>query len=694
MTAAFELSRPEHNGAFDVTVYQYGWRLGGKGASGRGPDGRIEEHGLHLWLGYYDNAFQIMRECYAELNRNPAECPISDWQEAFAPDPYVGLMDRDAGGAWRRLMAHFPTNDELPGDPPSDRRPRTVADYLVQTVRLLAELIRATQEAAGDVQAATGNEQNTPEFVLESVQRLIDYGQLATFVAISQAALTLEQALAILDRRLSGQILQLLDVIRSSADRLLQPLLAKNSEVRLLWEIMDIVFAQIRGTLRYGLLWDPRGFDAVNDYDSREWLLENGASESSLNSAFVRGLYDLAFAYDNGDISKPGTAAGQGLRGALRMFFGYRGALFWKMQAGMGDIVFAPMYEVLRRRGVKFKFFHRLENLQLEIPADESTPFISGLEFTVQAQARDGDYDPLFDIRGLPYWPAQPLWDQLVGGDELKNRGVAFESFGETESVEHKVLQVNQDFDFVVLGIGLGAVPIVAKEILAYDARWRSMIEHMRTIPTQAFQLWMNKDLTELGWDRPPPNMSAYVEPFDTWADMSHLGSVEDWNEAPRGIAYFCSVLSAEGFPPDYWSNQEFHKQQNELVKTNALNFMQHHLPQLWPNVLDAEGEFRWDLLKVPDGSDANSCKDPFDTQFWVANINPSDRYVLALPGTMHHRISPLDVAYDNLTIAGDWTDCGYNYGCVEAAVMSVRLAAHALSLSPKLEDIHGYDHP
>ena len=66
ISAAFELSRPEHNGAFEVTVYQYGWRLGGKGASGRGFNGRIEEHGLHLWLGYYDNAFQLMRECYAE----------------------------------------------------------------------------------------------------------------------------------------------------------------------------------------------------------------------------------------------------------------------------------------------------------------------------------------------------------------------------------------------------------------------------------------------------------------------------------------------------------------------------------------------------------------------------------------------------------------------------------------------------
>ena len=69
LTTAFELTRPEHEGRYDVTVYQMGWRLGGKGASGRGVDDRIEEHGLHLWMGFYENAFRLMRECYASVAR-------------------------------------------------------------------------------------------------------------------------------------------------------------------------------------------------------------------------------------------------------------------------------------------------------------------------------------------------------------------------------------------------------------------------------------------------------------------------------------------------------------------------------------------------------------------------------------------------------------------------------------------------
>jgi len=66
----------------------------------------------------------------------------------------------------------------------------------------------------------------------------------------------------------------------------------------------------------------------------------------------------------------------------------------------------------------------------------------------------------------------------------------------------------------------------------------------------------------------------------------------------------------------------------------------------------------------------------------------------LSLPGSSAYRISPLDRTYDNLTIAGDWTDCGLNAGCVEAAVMSGRLAAHAIAQWPRLEDIVGFDHP
>jgi uncharacterized protein with NAD-binding domain and iron-sulfur cluster len=91
VSAAFELTRKEQGGRYLVTIYQVGWRLGGKGASGRGAADRIEEHGLHLWMGFYENAFWQMRQCYAELGRDPKACRIADWQDAFTPDHFNGV---------------------------------------------------------------------------------------------------------------------------------------------------------------------------------------------------------------------------------------------------------------------------------------------------------------------------------------------------------------------------------------------------------------------------------------------------------------------------------------------------------------------------------------------------------------------------------------------------------------------------
>ncbi len=101
MTTAFELTRPELEGLYQVTVSQQGFRLGGKGASSRGAAGRIEEHGLHVWLGFYENAFRLMRECYAELARDPERVPIATFRDAFEPAAHVGIVDWSPDAGWQ-----------------------------------------------------------------------------------------------------------------------------------------------------------------------------------------------------------------------------------------------------------------------------------------------------------------------------------------------------------------------------------------------------------------------------------------------------------------------------------------------------------------------------------------------------------------------------------------------------------------
>ncbi len=700
ITAAFELTRPEHQGRFAVTVYQQGWRLGGKGASGRGERGRIEEHGLHVWMGFYENAFRQLRECYAELGR--------DWRDAFFPAPRLGVAEAREDDGWGGWTALFPPMPGLPGDPLTAENPFSVSSYLVHAVRLLATVVesaRYRKEGDGARKPTVSRlSPLSPETVLVGLERLVRYGYLATLVGLAEAMRGLAVLFGSWSRRPPGRgaeaaVLRPFENVARSALRLLSELASQDDELRRVWGIVDLLLTVIRGTIRFGLVTDPRGFDAIDDYEFREWLELNGASRSSLESDFLRGVaYDRLFAYEDGDPARPRMAAGQALRDLLRMLFTYRGSFFWKLRAGMGDIVFAPFYEVLRRRGVRFEFFHRLEAVRLAredrlLPGER--PYVESLELDVQAAVRSGSYEPLIQVHDLSCWPARPDFSQLIDGERLAAEGWNPESFWDRRRVGHKTLRVGEDFDFVVLAVGLAAIPHVAAEIVAHDQRWRRMVESIKTVETGALQLWLNKDVAALG--RPDAKdiiLTGFVKPFDTWADMTHHLCEESWpaDRTPLSLAYFCGVLPSGPEPPGR-DDIGYPASRREAARRDAIRFLDRHIGHLWPRAVRPGGGFRWQLL-VPPGKEQPPGPARFATQFWTANVNPTDRYVLTLPGTSRDRISPLDNNYDNLTVAGDWTACGFNSGCVEAAVMSGRLAAHALAGSPPLEDIVGFDHP
>jgi hypothetical protein len=221
------------------------------------------------------------------------------------------------------------------------------------------------------------------------------------------------------------------------------------------------------------------------------------------------------------------------------------------------------------------------------------------------------------------------------------------------------------------------------------------MTEHVKTIETQAFQIWLNRSLEDLGWPGPHGIGSAFVKPFDSWCDMSHTLAEEDWvAPAPAAVLYFCGAM-AETATPAARADPAYPGRRAADAKAGAQAFLARSARHLFPGACGPDGVFRWDLLIGPNGdADAASGAAALDDQVCRANVNPSDRYVLALPGSSAHRISPLDDTFDNLTIAGDWTQSGLNFGCVESAMMSGRLAAHALGAGPPLEDIIGYDHP
>src|SRR5262249_35524168 len=116
LTAAFELTRRKQDAErYEITVYQTGHRLGGKGASGRNRDHahRIEEHGLHILMGFYENTFRVLRECYEELDRQPDE-PLATLEDAFKPHSFIAIAE-EIHGRWEPWPLPFPLRLGSPG---------------------------------------------------------------------------------------------------------------------------------------------------------------------------------------------------------------------------------------------------------------------------------------------------------------------------------------------------------------------------------------------------------------------------------------------------------------------------------------------------------------------------------------------------------------------------------------------------
>jgi uncharacterized protein with NAD-binding domain and iron-sulfur cluster len=332
----------------------------------------------------------------------------------------------------------------------------------------------------------------------------------------------------------------------------------------------------------------------------------------------------------------------------------------------MGDVVIAPLYQALRRRGVEFEFFHRLDALHL----DDRHQVIDAITMGRQVRLADGvdRYEPLTRVGGLAVFPDRPLAHQIHGTPET----AGLEShFGARDDAETRVLRRGADFDHVVLATSVSMVELVAAELIADNPEWRDMTTHLRTVATQAFQLWLRPDEAALGWARPGVTTSGYVAPFDTWASMPQTLWAEQWPDAdrPRTVAYFCGALAAPW--PASGSDDD-------------------HVGLYLPGAVTGEG-FDWHLLSGVNGHRGSSA---LATQHVSVNIDPSDRYVQSVPGSDRYRLRPDESGYDNLVLAGDWTDSGINAGCIEAAVMSGLQAANALLGRGRYHRIRGFYMP
>ena len=150
----------------------------------------------------------------------------------------------------------------------------------------------------------------------------------------------------------------------------------------------------------------------------------------------------------------------------------------------------------------------------------------------------------------------------------------------------------------MVLGIPVGALEPICRELMARDERFRRGIERAVTVQTQAFQVWANRHGPELGWTHEGNSVAGcYVEPIDTYCDMTHLIPREDWKPGDdvRTIAYLCGVLEDR--------RGETQDQATERVHRNAVQFLERDMPILWPDACRSDGSFDWDVLVDPEGA-------------------------------------------------------------------------------------------
>lgn len=525
---AHALSRTEAlRRRFEVTVYEQSWRLGGKGATGRDPDHgqRIEEHGLHVWMGFYRHAFGAARECL-EAWQPPPGCPLRTFEDAFSPRYGFRV------GEW---SLRLPPRPGLPGDPGA--RTSSITDELAFAASMLRALVSG--------QAPWG--------------KVAGLARLGATVARGLAA-----------------------EMCTGGD---------------LWARMD-------------------------EHDLRGWLRRHGASTSTVRSPVVRAFYDMAFAYPDGvaDDARGSVAAGAALRSILRLLFTYRGAPMWQLRHGMGDTVFVPMYETLRRRGVRFEFFHRTDRL-------EPSPDGSRIDrvATTRLRASAHDYEPLLDVQNMPVWPSEPRSD--AGPPTSATR----------------MLERGRDFDDVVLAIPSGALRPILTDVARIHRDVATMLEHSHTVATKAAQLWLAYPLpSELHVVTGTPG------PFATAANLSEVLDAEAWSgpKRPRGLAYLVDTMPT----PDDDQNAE------RLVAADV---------QRWCEVA-AEPI----LGRAPQ---------QVSPPYVRANVHGWERYVLSLPGTTKHRIAPDGTRIGNLRLAGDWVKTSINGGSVEAAFESAQAAADSL---------------
>ena len=257
-----------------------------------------------------------------------------------------------------------------------------------------------------------------------------------------------------------------------------------------LLSVVDTIATVIIGFIEDNLL--EREFYTINHLDLHQWLKIHGASETTLDYGFILAHYDEVISYTNGDMHKPDMEAGTALQLYLPLYFCCNDIISWNLQAELGDSIFAPIYEVLNRRGVHFKFFHKVEKLVL----NNNSKFVQEVRMTEQVKLLSEEYNPLIDVKGLPSWPNEPKYEEILQDEAhlLQKHNIDLESFWTNwsrvyeesfgYSLREVVLKRGHDFDIKVYGIPVASLPFLCAELMEKSPSLRATNEYVGRIPS------------------------------------------------------------------------------------------------------------------------------------------------------------------------------------------------------------------
>ena len=718
MSAIYHIMQlPNATERYDITLYQTGWRLGGKGGSGvnakRGY--RIEEHGIHFWFGFYENGFRMMREAYQALNRPPG-APLATFDDAFKGQPTMDFT-QFINNEWTDWQIPFP---KLPGQVGDGHFPTPeqlfevgfhwLADEFRQYMLTYRETRLHKLLHLFDHTLARPRHDGPLELSIRALEQTLEHSAMNAVerhlrVVGSLLAAQLSRPENHTINRLE-ELVQLLQNVLQWVNKLIGHLIDDDPELMRIWCALDFGTAVTLGMIQDGVMQFTDGgkitFDVsrINQYDFVEWLVLHGANQQLIyNFPAVKSMYDGPFAFFRGFVSTPNVEAGTALNIFLRLAFTCKENVMFRMQAGMGDTVFSPVYEWCRTfypDNVHFEFFSRVTNLKLAPPKPDEPIVVSqsvvAIEIERQVRLAKGrtHYDPLINVRGLCCWPSEPLYDQLDLTSEqidylqelhAKKIGLESDWTPWTGTVETKT--IGEDFDQVLIAASLSSLPLICPELIGANPKWAAMLDQVGTVQTQAFQLWLKKTPAELGVSSQRV-VSCYVEPLDTFAVMNQALKREDWSdlppeERPKCVVYVCGAMpDSQNIPPpnlNYFPGSQWQK-----AFDSAQAYVLQNLQHLVPGAFDQNNQFDWNLLTAP--ADWHGPQ-RLQYQYFRANIDTSERYVYALKGTSQYRLGADESGFKNVYLTGDWIQNGMNIGFVEGAVISGIKAAQAITGEP-----------